>query len=109
MLKAPMMLWLLALLLVAMATRTAELFDEQRNVVGWLVAMSAGWLEKKRNIHGVTPSLEHPTRRVLDVLHIESALKPRAQARRRTARGPPGPPARTSVDEKTTNDEEKTC
>jgi hypothetical protein len=103
MLKAPMMLWLLALLLVAMATRTAELFDEQRNVVEALhatrlVAMSAGWLEKKRSIHGVTRSLEHPTRRVLDVLHIESALKPRAQARRRTARGPPGPPARTSVD-----------
>jgi hypothetical protein len=90
--KAPVMVWLLAMLLVAMATRIAELFDEQRNVAVelramQLSAMRARWLTKA---HASTPSLEHPLRRALVVLHVESIPKPRAHGRRRTARGPPG-------------------
>jgi hypothetical protein len=91
MLNAPVMVWLLAMLLVAMATRIAELFDEQRNVARELramplAAMRAGWSTKA---HASTPSLEHPLRRALVVLPVESIPKPRVHGRHRTARGPP--------------------
>ena len=112
MLNAPMMGWLLTMLLVAMATMIADMFDQQRNVAGELHAMQlatmrAGWLMKA---HASTPSLEHPLRRALVVLHVESVPKPRAHGRRRTARGPPGGrPRERTWTRRQRRTEEKTC
>jgi hypothetical protein len=110
--KAPVMVWLLATLLVAMASRIAELFDEQRNVTVelramQLSAMRARWLTKA---HASTPSFQHPLRRALVVLHVESVPKQRAHGRRRTARGPPGGrPRERTWTRRQRPTEEKTC
>ena len=89
MLKAPMMTWLLAMLLVVMAAVTAELFDKQR------ITDKRGAMPKPLLTEVAAEGAEHLPRRVREAvaLHVESILKPHDHARRRTARGPPRSPA----------------
>ena len=63
MLKAPMMTWLLAMLLVVMATMIAELFDQQRNTDERPRAMHLGattteWFEEQPNADATKSSLD---------------------------------------------------
>jgi hypothetical protein len=63
MLKAPMMTWLLAMLLVVMATMTAGLFDKQRITDERPRAMRLGattteWFDEQPNPEATTSSLD---------------------------------------------------
>ena len=87
MLSGLLMVWLLSMLI---GVRAARWFEEQRN-------NDASGRDRTKSII-IDISVEgapYPPRGMLDeavVPHADSILNPRAQARRRSARGPPGRP-----------------
>jgi hypothetical protein len=104
MLSGLLMVWLLSMLIGARAVRW---FEEQRN-------NDASGRDRTRSII-IDISVDdatYPPRGLLDevvVSHADSILNPRAQARRRSARGPPGRPCSRADEGQQRTDRRETC